>query len=166
VIAYVTSTQLSLLACFFFKLVRWDFGYCGHYWPIIPALDDSWWWLWRNWWNEDWQGKPQYSEKTCPSSTLSTTNPTWLDPGLNPGRFGGKPATNRFSYGAAFLVCYLHKYIGHTRNFCIITWYSENRKEDSASPMELARPKIMCILKRGTPWSMFHWVLLCKNAVW
>jgi hypothetical protein len=47
------------------------------------------------------QGKPKYSEKTCPGATLSTTNPTWLDPGLNPGRRGGKPATNRFSYGAA-----------------------------------------------------------------
>jgi hypothetical protein len=23
-----------------------------------------------------WQGKPKYSEKTCPSATLSTTNPT------------------------------------------------------------------------------------------
>jgi hypothetical protein len=32
----------------------------------------------------------------CPSQ-----NPTWLDPGLNPGRPGGKPATNRLSYGAA-----------------------------------------------------------------
>jgi hypothetical protein len=29
--------------------------------------------LWSNWWNEDWQGKPKYSEKTCPSATLSTT---------------------------------------------------------------------------------------------
>jgi hypothetical protein len=28
-------------------------------------------------------------------------NPTWPDPGLNPGRHGGKPATNRLSYGAA-----------------------------------------------------------------
>jgi hypothetical protein len=42
-----------------------------------------------------------YSEKTCPGDTLSTANPTWPDPGLNPGRRGGKPATNRFSYGAA-----------------------------------------------------------------
>jgi hypothetical protein len=42
-----------------------------------------------------------YSEKTCPGATLSTTNPTWPDPGLNPGRRGAKPATNRFSYGAA-----------------------------------------------------------------
>jgi hypothetical protein len=28
-------------------------------------------------------------------------NPTWPDQGLNPGRRGGKPATNRLSYGAA-----------------------------------------------------------------
>jgi hypothetical protein len=52
-------------------------------------------------WNEDWQGKPKYSKKTCPDATLSTTNPTWPDPGSNPGRRGGKPATNRLSYGAA-----------------------------------------------------------------
>jgi hypothetical protein len=47
------------------------------------------------------QGKPKYSEKTCPSAILSTTNPTWPDPAANPGRRGGKPATNRLSYGAA-----------------------------------------------------------------
>jgi hypothetical protein len=75
--------------------------YCGHFWPIVPAPDDGWGWLWSNWWNEDWQGKPKYSEKTCPSATVSTTNPTWPDPESNPGRRGGKPATNRLSYGAA-----------------------------------------------------------------
>jgi hypothetical protein len=32
----------------------------------------------------------------CPSQ-----NPTWPDPDLNPSRRGGKPATNRLSYGAA-----------------------------------------------------------------
>jgi hypothetical protein len=38
-------------------------------------------WLWRSriWWNGDWQGKPKYSEKPCPSDTSSTTNPTWPD---------------------------------------------------------------------------------------
>jgi hypothetical protein len=46
-------------------------------------------------------GKPKYLKKTCPDATLSTTNPTWPDPGFNPGRRGRKPATNRFSYGAA-----------------------------------------------------------------
>jgi hypothetical protein len=30
-----------------------------------------------------------------------TQNSTWPDPGLNRGRHGGKPATNRRSYGAA-----------------------------------------------------------------
>jgi hypothetical protein len=25
----------------FFLLVMWDFWYCGHYWPIVPAPDDS-----------------------------------------------------------------------------------------------------------------------------
>jgi hypothetical protein len=29
-------------------------------------------------------------------------NSTWRDPGLNPGRRGGKPATNRLSYGEAW----------------------------------------------------------------
>jgi hypothetical protein len=79
--------------------------YCGHFWPIVPAPDDRCGWLWSNWWNEDWQGKPKYSEQTCPSATLSTTNPTWPDPGSNPGRRDGKPATTRLSYGAAIDVC-------------------------------------------------------------
>jgi hypothetical protein len=61
----------------------------------------GWLWWWIIWWNEDWQGKPKYSEKTCPSATLSTTNPTL--PGSNPGHRGGKPATNRLSYGAAWI---------------------------------------------------------------
>jgi hypothetical protein len=45
----------------------------------------GWLWWWRIWWNEDWQGKPKYSENTCPSTPLSTTNPTWPDPGASPG---------------------------------------------------------------------------------
>jgi hypothetical protein len=38
---------------------------------------------------------------------LSTINPTWLDPGLNPGRRSGKPATSRLSYGAALTQAYV-----------------------------------------------------------
>jgi hypothetical protein len=48
-------------------------------WPIVPAPINRWWWMWSSRWNENWQGKPKYSEKTCPSATLSTTNPTWPD---------------------------------------------------------------------------------------
>jgi hypothetical protein len=74
--------------------------------PLLAYCTSPRCWLWRDWWNEDWQGKPKYSEKTCPGATLSTTNPTWLDPSLKPGRRGGKPATNRLSYGAAWQSSY------------------------------------------------------------
>jgi hypothetical protein len=39
--------------------------------------------------------------KTCPSATLSTTNPTWTDPRWNRGLRGESPATNRLSHGTA-----------------------------------------------------------------
>jgi hypothetical protein len=74
--------------------VRQSTWYCGYCLAYCPSPDDRWWWLWSNRWNENWQGKPKYSEKTCPNANVSTTNPTWTDPG---GR-GGKPATNRESY--------------------------------------------------------------------
>jgi hypothetical protein len=38
---------------------------------------------------------------TCPSNILSTTNPTWTDPGSIPGLRGERPATNRLSHGTA-----------------------------------------------------------------
>jgi hypothetical protein len=60
--------------------------------------------------NEDWQGKPKYSEKTCSSATLSTTNPTWPDPGSNPARRNGKPTTNCFRYGAAIIFLLFNGY--------------------------------------------------------
>jgi hypothetical protein len=39
--------------------------------------------------------------KTCPSATLSTTNPAWTGPGPNPGLRGGRPAANRLRHGTA-----------------------------------------------------------------
>jgi hypothetical protein len=45
--------------------------------------------------------------KTCPSATLSTTNPTWTDPGSNPGLRGEWPATNRLSHGKAKLDAFI-----------------------------------------------------------
>jgi hypothetical protein len=96
--------------------------YCGHYWPVVPATDDRWWWLWSNWWNEDWQGKRKYSEKTCPSATLSTRNPTQPEPGSNLGRRSGKPATNRLNCGSAFrsTLPYKFKHIGRSRTFLLL----------------------------------------------
>ena len=39
--------------------------------------------------------------KTCPSATLSATNPTWIEPGSNPGLCGERTATNYLSHGTA-----------------------------------------------------------------
>jgi hypothetical protein len=69
-------------------------------WPIVSAPCDRC-WACSSQWNEHWQGTPKYSETTCPSATLCTTNPTWPDRGSNSCRRGGKPATNRLSYGTA-----------------------------------------------------------------
>jgi hypothetical protein len=90
--------RFGVSSVFFFSGV-W---YCGHNWPTVPAPDYRWRWLWRNWWNEHWQGKLNYSKKTCPRATLSTTNPTWLDLGLNLS-CRGKPAINCLSYGMALI---------------------------------------------------------------
>jgi hypothetical protein len=44
--------------------------------------------------------------KTCPSATLSTTNPTWIDPDSNPGLCGERPATDDLSHGTTHGVPY------------------------------------------------------------
>jgi hypothetical protein len=48
------------------------------------------------------RGNRSTRRKPASAALLSTTNSTRLDQGLNPGGRGGKPATNRLSYGAAF----------------------------------------------------------------
>jgi hypothetical protein len=56
-------------------------------------------------------------KKNCPSAAFSTTNPT-CSPDGNPGRRGGKPATNCLSYSTALTLLPLggiaHK---HTRQY-------------------------------------------------
>jgi hypothetical protein len=69
-------------------------------WPIVPApcdYDDG-----EAGGMKIGRGNGSARRKSAPSATLSTINPTWLDPVLNPGSRGGKPATNSLSYGAAF----------------------------------------------------------------
>jgi hypothetical protein len=58
--------------------------------------------------------------KTCPSATLSTTNPTWTDRGSNPCLRGERPATNRLSHGTAIIASYYSEYLSsHIRISCI-----------------------------------------------
>jgi hypothetical protein len=58
--------------------------------------------------------KPKYSEKTYPSATLSTANLTWADMGSNPGRRGGKPATNLLSYSVVYPIPSSGEKVGDT----------------------------------------------------
>jgi hypothetical protein len=46
--------------------------------------------------------------KTCPSATLSTTNPTCIEPGANTGLCGERPATNDLSHGTALLLALIN----------------------------------------------------------
>jgi hypothetical protein len=71
-------------------------------WPIIPAPDDRWWWVWSSRWNENWQGKPKDSKKTCPGATLPTRNQTWSDLSSNPGRHGENTAEVSERLSASF----------------------------------------------------------------
>jgi hypothetical protein len=48
-------------------------------------------------------GENQITPKeTCPNATLSTTNPTWIDPGANPDFPGERPATHGLNHGIAY----------------------------------------------------------------
>jgi hypothetical protein len=48
-------------------------------------------------------GKNRSTRGKTSSATLSTTDPTWTDPGLR----GERPATNRLSHGTALSACLL-----------------------------------------------------------
>jgi hypothetical protein len=95
--------------------------------------------VWSSRWNENWQGKPKYSEKTFPSATSSTTNPIYPELGSNPGHYGGKPTTNRLKYATAHFEAYfkgetttfraqclvLRVLIGHTEEIRRVLFRSE-----------------------------------------
>jgi hypothetical protein len=51
--------------------------------------------------------------KTCPCASLSTTNPTWIVLGANPGIRDEKPATNLLSHGTALCDCYPSRDAAH-----------------------------------------------------
>jgi hypothetical protein len=68
----------------------------------VSISDDGWWWAWSKRRNENWHGKPKYSEKTYPSANLQISNPTWQVLGWNLGRRGGNPGNNHLSFGTAF----------------------------------------------------------------
>jgi hypothetical protein len=53
-------------------------------------------------------GETEVLGENLPQATLSNTNPTGLDPSLNPGRRCGKPPTNRLSYGTTLVLIFFY----------------------------------------------------------
>jgi hypothetical protein len=69
------------------------------YWPIVPALDERWWWLWSNSWNEWVAEEIEVVRENLFQWHCVDHRSTWLDPGSNPRYRGRKPSTNGLSYG-------------------------------------------------------------------
>jgi hypothetical protein len=51
-----------------------------------------------------WQGNDEELGENLSQCHFVTTNPTWIDPGANPGLRGERPATNDLSHGTAILM--------------------------------------------------------------
>jgi hypothetical protein len=81
--------------------------------------------------------KSKYSEKkTCPNATLSAKNPTWADPGANPGLPGERPTTNLLSHDTAYDIT-----IKLLRNKCrSFNWLCENQ-DNSGKVLRLKSKK-------------------------
>jgi hypothetical protein len=72
-------------------------------------------------------GETEVLGESLPSATLSTTNPTWIDPGANPGLRGERPATNRLSHVTALPIypTFLKKKVRFpTSPFCLSVYVS------------------------------------------
>jgi hypothetical protein len=153
---------------FFFFLVSWDWvrlsalATSATNWSIVTAPDDRW-WVWSSRWNENWQGKPKYLEKTCPSATLSTTNPTYPDPRWNPDTALGRyrltawaMARQKCGYSENYFIAEFRN-VFCSRVSCI--------KKLSASNLELrtGNPRMHFIIFFGVCVQMASWSLLLKT---
>jgi hypothetical protein len=86
----------------------------------------------------DWQGKQTYSVKTCPSAALSTTNPTWFDP----GRCGEKPATNHLNYGKFYTV---YNYWTHSSTQTLTKMLGQNPVSTPFVTLVMAQYMYVCM---------------------
>ena len=91
---------------------------CLFYWKAPQQMLRTHRTLWGRWWgffcvsilmehrwNEIDRGSRSTRRETWLSATLSTTNPTWTDPGSNPGLRDERTATNRLSHGTVLHMC-------------------------------------------------------------
>jgi hypothetical protein len=62
--------DLSTYSSIYLFFGLWGYWHCGHSWPIAPASGDSEDDCGEVDGNVDWQGRPKFSEKPCPSATF------------------------------------------------------------------------------------------------
>jgi hypothetical protein len=104
----LTVTNLYWYYFFIFLLfsVGWDWvsWYCGHYWPTVqPQMigDGD---CGEIGGIKSGRGNRSTRRKPAPAPLCSPEIPHDWTPGSKSGRRGGKPVTNRFSYGVAFIL--------------------------------------------------------------
>ena len=65
----------------------------------------------EHWWNDTDMEEQKHSEiETCPSATMSSTNPTWPSLGSNAGLRGDRPTARCLRHGTPYfpVVCHNH----------------------------------------------------------
>jgi hypothetical protein len=111
------------LVFFFLSFLGWgeteSTWYVGQYFAYCTSPG---WWMWSSRWNENWQGNRSTRRKPAPVLLCSPQMPH--DLGSNPDHRGGKPATNRLSYGT--VDCSFHRLfhviVSVWRNDTLINW--------------------------------------------
>jgi hypothetical protein len=116
--AKVTVEQLM---CFF---LNWYIGGAVQLGPLGTAAycaSPGWLW-WRNWWNDDWQRKPKYSETTCSSAALPTTNPTWSARTRTRAAATGSQRLTAWATARPKFMCYIYFREWTLRNVIAASW--------------------------------------------
>jgi hypothetical protein len=87
-------------------------------------------------WNDNDRENQRTRRKPCPSATRSTINPTWTDPGANPGLCGERPATNHLHRRPEFAPAEVHPWFVVDR----VALEQVFSPSSSASPVSISPP--------------------------
>jgi hypothetical protein len=93
-------------------------------------------------------GETEVLGENLPSATLSTTNPTWIDPGANPGFRGERPVTNNLSHGKTLLcICVCVCVCVHTHTHTHTHTHMQGLSEVQIDPGHFHHMRSLTIIK-------------------